>query len=866
MRRPPLPLVRFLLGAVALAAWLSIPFTMPGRLSVFVTITFYILIVVGLSLLAGYAGQVSLGQAAFYGLGAYATGVLTANFGWSPWLSIPAAILGTAALAYVVGMPVFLLRGHYLVIATLGFGIIVQVLMRQQRALTGGASGLIGIPSLQVGEDLLLVGDEFYFYTATVLALVGMGLSRSLVLSRFGRALQAIQSSEAAAGTLGVNGTRYKTAVFAWSAGLAALAGVLYAHWVGFVSPSPYGLGFSVLLLVMAVVGGIASIPGAVVGVVVVELLRDWLRDVVPRLVGAGGSSAEYEIVVFGVLLAIIVLFAPEGVWPRIARVARGLPWFRAGDRGDAGVEAIEPEFPAEKDAAPVLEVTDLTRRFGGLIAVSGLSLEVAAGEVFAVIGPNGAGKTTLLNLISGVLTPTEGEIRVSEREVSGTPAHRIAMCGVARTFQTPHLFPLLDVLDNVKVGVHRRTHSGFVRCALGLDRSEERRATSEALGAMRMVGIEHLAGQRVDELPFGGQRLVELARALASRPRLLLLDEPASGLTASERQSLVEIIRKIAAAGVAVILVEHNVRLVSEIADRVIVIHHGERIAYDTPDVVMQDERVISAYLGEAAETERHPAPAGTSGDRQQLLSVRALDAGYGAIHVLHDVSLDLFREEAVAVLGRNGAGKSTLTKAIAGLLPSDGRVELEGQSISGLPADRVTSLGMSLVPERRQLFDTLTVADHLQLGAYRRRAEGQSVVDHGIESVLDLFPILRERASQKARSLSGGQQQMLAIGRALMANPKVLVLDEPLLGLAPKIVEDILVTIDRLRSEGIGILVVEQNASAVLRIADRGYVLENGSVVLSGGADELLGNPELRAAFLGEDIREEQEAVEKA
>jgi ABC-type branched-subunit amino acid transport system ATPase component/ABC-type branched-subunit amino acid transport system permease subunit len=845
--------LRYAFMVALVAAWAVIPYLLPGRLSIFVTILIYAPIVIGLSMLAGYGGQASLGQAALFGTGAYVNGVLISQYGVNPWVAAVVAIASAGLLAYIVGGPVLMLRGHYLVIATLGFNIIIQVLARQLRGLTGGNSGLTGITSLEIGA---YEGDVFYYYAAGLLTILAMVLSRNLVHSRFGRALQAIETSETAAATLSIRSAHYKNLVFVWSAILAGAAGVLYSGWVSFISPSTFGVSFSVVLLTMAVVGGIASIPGALLGTVLLELLREELENAPGWL---GGGSPESEIVVFGILLVAIVMLAPEGLWPRLVRLLPQVP------RPHRHLAAPDGEEPApSRGRATVLEARGLTRRFGGLIAVKDVDLVVRPGRIVAIIGPNGAGKTTLLNLMSGVLRPSAGEIEITGRRVEGAPAHRIAALGVARSWQTPRLFSLLNVVNNVKVGLHRRSHAGFVRCALALARSEERWIEGRALAALKRANFGGRVDESIGALPFGSHRLVELARALASSPRLLLLDEPASGLSTAERDQLVALIRRIKDEGVAVVLVEHNVEMVLNLADDVVVLHHGEVLARGAPGEIKTDPAVIAAYLGEASPLGVRRGPVATG---RPLLSVEGLSAGYGSVRVLHEINLQINEGEAVAVLGRNGAGKSTLMKAVTGLIRCGGRVRLGNDEVTGNAPEVMTRLGLSLVPERRQLLESMTVRDHLELGAFvRRRSSEREDIIEDIERCYELFPILRTKEGDVARSLSGGQQQMLAIGRALMARPRVLLLDEPLLGLAPRVVEDILSTIARLRSEGIGVVVVEQNVGAVLPLVDRAYVLENGRVVLSDRAETLMDSTELEAAFLGRDITSDESPQVKA
>jgi len=596
--------------ALFMAALVVLPFLIQGRLSlsIFVFIGLYSLIVLGLTLLAGHAGQVSLGQAAFYGLGAYISAITTLR-GLDPWIALPLSVGGSALVAFLIGAPIFVLRGHYLVLGTLGFNIVADVFIRNLQHLTGGPTGLTGIPPLHIGQSVI-AGDRAYYYLTWGLLLAGYWLCRNLIHSRIGRALVAIRSSEVAAASLGINPAYYKGRMLALSAGLAGLAGALYVHYLSFVSPSPFAFTFSIDLLVMSVLGGIYHLPGAVLGTGILTALREVLRTVMPRLLGTG-ASAEYEIIVFGLLLAVVVILSPSGVWPGVAAL------LRIGGRDEPAKSAIIAReiFPAggttsdpqHETAAQevVLEVDQLQKRFGGLLAVHNLSFSVRAGEVYAIIGPNGAGKTTAFNLISGVLRPTRGVVRLRGAVVTHLPPYRIAALGVGRTFQTPKVFGDLTVLENVMVGLHRRTGAEFFWAMLGLGRREDVRSQSEAAGYLQLVGILDRAHEPAATLPFGALRLLEIARALAAGPRLLLLDEPASGLTSSERAALVRLIRRICEAGVTVMLVEHDVAMVMGVADRILVLNYGEQVAEGTPAEVRADPRVIAAYLGETTAEE---------------------------------------------------------------------------------------------------------------------------------------------------------------------------------------------------------------------------------------------------------------------
>lgn len=547
------------------------------------------LVAIGLTLLL-QAGQISLGQGAFMGFGAYGSALLSRAYGFDTVFTLAFSVGATSLVAAFIGFVTLRLRGHYLPLATLAYGIAVSSAFIAWLDVTGGASGLNKIPPLAVfGASLL--DDRLYAQLIWVVVLLSvLGLSR-LRRSRTGRAIATLEAHDGMARSFGVNTTTLRVQVFVFSAALAALAGGLYVHMLRFVSPSPFGLMTSFKLLIMAVVGGPASAAGGVLGALTLESAQWILQDVLARW----GASGNLEVIVFGILLVVMLLKWPSGLWPAVEKL---LPKPASRVRGTVG---LPKQTYARSPEPALLRLDGVGMRFGGLQALAGVDFALKRGEFVGLIGPNGAGKTTLFSIISGLLPPTQGRVYLNGKPLARS--HTIVRHGMARTFQHVQLVPEMSVIENVALGAYWRTRAGFVRGFLGLDDGENRQALASAYLALERVGLSEEAETRTADLPLGKQRIVEIARALLADPQILLLDEPAAGLRFSEKLFLVRILRQLQAEGATILLVEHDMELVMGCVERLIVLDYGKVIAEGPPATVQAMPNVISAYLGGARD-----------------------------------------------------------------------------------------------------------------------------------------------------------------------------------------------------------------------------------------------------------------------
>lgn len=560
----------------------------------------------GLNILLGYTGQINLAQAAFLGVGAYTSALLTVNLGIPVWLGIVCGGLMGGVFGILLGIPSLKLAGHYLAVTTIGFGFIVQLVLINWIDLTHGSDGITQIPPLNI-LGYVFDSEKRYFYFSGSMVVLFVWFSMRLKQSRMGRAMLAVRQNEMAAGTCGINITLYKIIAFTLSSACAGVAGGMFAHGgAHYISPDTFSFEQSVLMLAMAVLGGDGSPLGAVLGATLLTLLPESLRFL-----------QDAYMLFFSAAIICIMIYMPGGIvnlvaqWPPLARWRRRAR--AATDDAAPEESAALPPLPCMRKLAAkaegaeddVLEITGLAKHFGGLKAVDGVDMTIRRGVVHSLIGPNGSGKTTTINMLSGLYKPTSGHIRLCGEDITDKPAHEIARRGISRTYQNIRLFADMTALENVLVGEHAEGHAKLLGCiAHGPgQRSEERTLRERALQVLHFVGLKGLEHERAGSLPYGRQRLLEIARALAASPVLLLLDEPAAGLNPTETEELRVLLRRIKDMGITILLVEHDMELVMTVSDCITVLNFGRKIAEGDAQRVRSHPEVITAYLGQEAD-----------------------------------------------------------------------------------------------------------------------------------------------------------------------------------------------------------------------------------------------------------------------
>ena len=790
----------------------------------------YGMVVLSVSLLASWAGVWSIGHPAMFAMGSYAAAYGAAH-GWS----LEETLLVAAALPAVCGA----LLGYagarfsvlYIALLTMAFDLVVLEVVGRWTAVTGGDEGApVGTLTSAVG-----LGHVDASGGAVEFALLAFGavLGLAVVAARSGIRLRAVaaRSHAAASRSVGIAPELQTALGFALSGAVTGIAGTVLATMTGFVSPDSFSLGLATNLIAASVLGGVGSLLGAVVGgafITYAGSLAQLFRVSQPILQG-------------GVLIAVLLLL-PRGVVPSLARLARRLA-ARTGLRGRR-VPASPPapvELPANPTRAgnlpepapgaePLLVVEDLGVSFGGLRALAGVSLEVRAGEVLAVIGPNGAGKTTLINLLSGLLAGGRASGTATLRGADLRAARPTARrgLGLGRTFQHAELFADLTILENVLCTRRWATPA----------------ARREAMAALERVGLAAVADRLPRELPFGLHKRADLARAVAQQPDLVVLDEPFGGLDADERAVTAALIGQLRRAGVTIMIVDHVIEELFPLADRVVAFDFGTPVASGPPAQILDNAQVRASYFGTGSAL-AHPRPEAVAGNGAVAVRMRRVEHHYDGVTALRGIDLDIPAGSLFGIVGANGAGKSTLGRIVAGKLrPTGGSHELPAEAGRPLP---------SLVPEGRALFGSLSIRENLEVAAYGAGLRGRALrgrLDGGLEW---LPPRLRDRLETPAGSLSGGEQQLVAIARGLVCRPTLLVLDEPALGLAPTMVEEVYARIVDLVGGGLTVVLLEQLLARAMASCGQLVVLRDGAVVDAGSPADAAFAARAEAAYLG-------------
>lgn len=871
----------------------SIPFwiTNPYALALMTLLAIYGILLIGLDVSVGFLGQVNLGHAAFLGLGAYASAISVTYFGLGLFSSLTVSLLTGLIFGALLAYPALRLEGPQFALSTLSFSALTATTLNELEGVTHGAQGFSLIRPHLFG--LLLNARGFYWLCLFLMAMVWIGM-KNLLASYWGRAFEAVRDSPIATDAMGVGTHRFKIMAFAFGSALGGLAGGLYAFNFQFLQPNSFGYDLMVILLLGVVLGGRKSLWGALIGATLIVLLPNLLsnhflfrvfsllgffaalasgmigliknrkmnfQEIAPILsmsiLVIGGvfisNTEDWRKAIFALMLFSVVVGLPEGLMGFTGLFLSKLfslspaPLPEASDLGTF--------LPPVSEKGILLDLIDLKRYFGGVKAVDGISMKIDGGTIHGLIGPNGSGKSTVVNLISGVYAPSSGEIRLRGKRLPEGSLVKVAREGIARTFQTPQLFHGLTSLENVMVAIKEGYKTPLSLILMGLSGNQENKAKADALALLSLVNLQMEARIRSKDLSYGSQRFLEIARAMARKPDILILDEPAAGLSHPDVLKLIGIIKKINKFGITIILIEHHMDVVNELCNRVTVLDNGKIIAEGTAEEIKRNPKVIAAYLGDSSKSDI-TVPLRIN-EKRPMLIVDGLHAGYGTSKVLKGISLTVREGTVVALIGANGAGKTTTLRAVCGILPiSKGKVFLEGREVGGLTAAVIARLGLAHAPEGRKVFGPLSVEDNLLLGAYRylpKISGFQRKAKSELERIYDLFPKLKERRLQSSGTLSGGEQQMLAIGRALMAKPKVFLLDEPSMGLAPVIVKEVFETILRLKRSGLTLLLVEQFAKSALEVADYGYVMEQGKIAFEGIPEDLEKDQRVVDAYLG-------------
>lgn len=831
IRHPIFWVVTTLLGLSLLALAGLMPMSRVTQVGI------YTLYACGVSLLVAYTGLVPFGASVFFGCASYAAALSTLHWFGNDLAGLVFSVLFSMLLAAMMGAVILRRRGLYFSLLTLACSQIAFEIAFKWTSFTGGENGLQNI------LRPVLESDQLFHAFVLVSVVSGLWFIWQLVHSPFGRVLQAIRDNEQRAASVGYHTYQYKLVAFVLAAGVIGWAGGLQTYLLRGVYANSLNWQHAADALLMTVFGGVHHFLGSLWGSIAFILLEDQLSAI-----------TENWWLIFAPVIIGCVLLAPNGLHG-LLQWRQKQHWTLVRGNIPQRPSVIKPlEFSAIQapSGQPIMRVQGLKKRFGALIIANGIHLDIYEHQLHSFIGPNGAGKTTFFHMLSGVLAPDEGQVTFMGQDITYLPLHARVKLGLSRSFQIVSVFPHLTAFENVRVAVQSQLGMGW---GIWRDAHQLLQVNDKTWSLLDAVGLSGDAASICDELSHGKKRLLEIAVTIATDAKLLLLDEPLAGLAEADRQVVSRLIQKLAKTH-AVLLIEHDIDRVISMSDRITVLHQGKLIADGKPKDVASHPEVVSAYLGtsgsvngrissanhqDVALPERKPAAL----TQQPILQVIGATSGYDGGSILHGVNFNVSKGEVVALLGRNGVGKTTLLKTIMGALPlSEGEVLLDGHSLRGQASHEINRNGIAIVPEGRRLFLNLSVLDNLRVAMRPGGAD--------LDDVFSLFPKLRLIQSRKAEHLSGGERQMVAIARAMMAPSKLILLDEPFEGLAPAVVQEVMAAIVRL-SAHTSLVLVEHHAEQVLSIADRAYVLVNGVVAYEGAALALERDLLLQASLLG-------------
>jgi branched-chain amino acid transport system ATP-binding protein/branched-chain amino acid transport system permease protein len=835
-KRLPIPL---LVAAVALLVLPQVLLALGLTMTSASEVVIFAIACMALNILVGHTGLVSFGHGAWFGFAAYAAALIQRN--WMHDSFFGPAVAGLVMVALVAAAFGFLIlrrRGVYFSLLTLALSAMLYAVSFRWTEVTGGENGLGGITRPTLFGFNLESSSPYYWFVAIIALLVMMLLWR-FHHSSVGHVLVAIRENEQRARFLGYATNRYKLAAFVLSAAITGLAGILLLFQNRMTSADPISVAFSGDLLAMVVIGGMGNFLGPALGALFFILFREFLS-----------IYTENWLFWFGLVFVSFIVFSPTGL---VGVVDRLMAPFRAKIVEEAAMSARRidvlplPDFlrpKAHVDGA-VLSARHIVKSFGGIRAVQGVDISIRDRTLHALIGPNGAGKTTAFNLLSGLYPPDEGSVSLMGEPITGHVPEDIARAGIGRSFQITNLFPALSVAENIRLAVQARHPHRFDPFTRALSITS---INVEADAIIRYLGLAGIETAEAGLLSYGGQRLLDMGVALATAPRVLLLDEPLAGLAAAERERIGAIIKRIS-ADLPVLLVEHDIDRVFQLADHVTVMNEGKVLLDGTVEDARASPKVQEVYIGSGA-AQVAARPRETAARVNALLTADQVNTFYGKSHILNDVGFTLHENEIVALLGRNGAGKSTLLKTLVGIAPaSSGSIRLSDSELIGNSSAQNARLGIGYVPQGRGLFAGMSVEQNLELGGLKRQT------GHGVhwtrERIYEYFPRIHQRLDSPADYLSGGEQQMVAVARALSGDVRLLLLDEPFEGLAPAVVEQLFEIFDRLRKE-IAIIIVDHHLDLALALSDTTVALERGRVIHQGPSQALRDNLDLRRKVL--------------